>query len=811
MEQPDTMGVDFIQSDFGARGNFELVVASLYGGLVHWFRDNDAQGLPWHGPSYFASGFVNGVSLLQSRTQTGSNGDLEVLATVRRSGTGVSRLYHYRRQGGSVLDWAGPDVVDKGVRGNPSLIELRSGPAGRLALVSPLADGGMAYYVREPGSGWRRQATFATEVGTVDAVGLVENQTGNLELVARLGSNLLHFFRDSAGSWHGPTVTFFDAAAGVMGFVQSNLGAHGNFELVTPLAAGGLAHFYRDNDAAGFPWQRSATLGSELGAVSSVALIQSNFGEPGNLELVAQTDNGFHTYFRSTSDWHKTGEHGMEPTFDHESQGLWQIPYDSGVTGIHASQLHTGKVLFFTYVKAEGGSFQSGTSSVLDPDTGEVTVIPTDEDLFCAGQSFLSDGRLLVAGGFHTSIKGMHLFTPQGGAGSWQGLAPMPEGRWYPTLTVLPNGDVLILSGTVGSGAQVNPFNCAPAVAVNPTYSIYNSTSGLGPRHAVPFLAQGAAQGGFAPYSIYPFVFVLPDGRLFVHGSYFTKFLDVGDGSWEDGPPAVRSVARTYPNQGTCVLLPLEPPGYTARILVMGGAGNSCPTPIDVDTPATATCELLDLGAAEPRWAPAPSMNRPRVMPDSVLLPDGTVLVVNGSSTGFSDFGSNPVFEAEIYDPRAGGPWRLVASKRVPRLYHATAMLLPDGRVLSAGQDEEFNPPPYKYPELRCEVFTPPYLLRGDRPLITGGDTELSHGASFEVETPDARTIETAALLAPGAVTHSFNMNQRFVGLNIQARATTSLTLEAPPNANVAPPGQYMLFLVNEEGVPSVARFIHLS
>ena len=195
-------------------------------------------------------------------------------------------------------------------------------------------------------------------------------------------------------------------------------------------------------------------------------------------------------------------------------------------------------------------------------------------------------------------------------------------------------------------------------------------------------------------------------------------------------------------------------------------------------------------------------------MPDAVLLPDGKVLVMNGSSTGFADNGANPVFETEMYDPVANA-WTQMASMTVPRLYHSTALLLPDGRVLTAGSDSMWNPGPFHVNQLRVELFSPPYLFAGPRPQLTAAPTQVTWGQNFDVGSPQAASIDAVSFMRCGSATHSFNSDQRMVGLDIGARTANSLTLKAPPDGFVAPPGYYMLFLLSN-GVPSMARFVRL-
>lgn len=202
-------------------------------------------------------------------------------------------------------------------------------------------------------------------------------------------------------------------------------------------------------------------------------------------------------------------------------------------------------------------------------------------------------------------------------------------------------------------------------------------------------------------------------------------------------------------------------------------------------------------------------MTAPRVMADAVLLPDGSVAVVGGSSTGRADLAVKPVLPIELFDPVSEG-WTTLCPMRVPRSYHATALLLPDARVLIMGKDGLFNTEPYNYPEHRVEIFSPPYLFRGPRPAIMAAPQQLAYDTAFDIDTTDAAEIRSVVLLRAGAATHSFNMDQRHVGLAINSRTPDRLTVTSPPNSNIAPPGFYMLFIVDTVGVPSVAQFVRL-
>jgi hypothetical protein len=234
----------------------------------------------------------------------------------------------------------------------------------------------------------------------------------------------------------------------------------------------------------------------------------------------------------------------------------------------------------------------------------------------------------------------------------------------------------------------------------------------------------------------------------------------------------------------TSVLLP----GLT-RIMEIGGSTAAGPT---------ASCEILNTTASPMAWKPTGSMHHPRLWANTVLLADGTVLVVGGGRQG--SYG-DPVFSAEIYHP-ASGTWTVMAAQRAPRIYHSTAVLLPDGRVLSAGESHGAL-------AQTGEIFSPPYLFKGARPKISSAPATLGYGQAFTIGTPDAARIKRVALVRAAAVTHSDNFDQRYVDCTFSA-AGGKLHATAPPDGNHAPPGWYMLFLINAAGVPSMAHWVRV-
>lgn len=220
-------------------------------------------------------------------------------------------------------------------------------------------------------------------------------------------------------------------------------------------------------------------------------------------------------------------------------------------------------------------------------------------------------------------------------------------------------------------------------------------------------------------------------------------------------------------------------------------------------TPGAATTYVLDMTQPSPSWRQTAPMNFPRVFHTLTLLPDGNVVVTGGGRAAFNTDPSLAVHEAEIWSP-ATETWTTMARSQIPRFYHGTAILLPDASVLVAGSGQSAGPS-----QRDVEIFSPPYLFKGSRPTIASAPSTIQYGATFSVGTPDASNIALVSLIRPGTATHTIDMDQRLLHLNFQ-QIGSSLDVQAPADANLAPPGYYMLFLVDNNGVPSVASFVHI-
>jgi hypothetical protein len=439
------------------------------------------------------------------------------------------------------------------------------------------------------------------------------------------------------------------------------------------------------------------------------------------------------------------------------SAGQWGPPFSWPVVAVHLHLLPDGRVLSWG---------RMGDPQIWDPATGGFTAVPSATDVFCAGHAFLPDGRLFVAGGHISDFHGLpdaNLFDPA--ADTWHSLAPMAHGRWYPTVTTLPDGQLVVLGGQDEAGTEV----------AEP-----ERWDGTG------WVRLGGAALTLANY---PRTFVAPNGLVFYAGELpQSMYLDPsGTGSWT--PVATSLYGRR--DYGSAVMY--EP----GKVLIAGGSDPPDGTP-------TATAETIDLAGGAPAWRSSGSMSSPRRHLNLTLLPDGRVAATGGTSTsGFSDL-AGAVHAAEVWTP-ATGAWTTWASATVSRVYHSTTLLLPDGRLLHAGGGDGANLPR----ELSAELFTPPYLLMGPRPVLTGAPGSATYAAAFHVDTPDAGGVTRVTLVRLPSVTHAFDQNQRFVPLAF-ARTAGGLSVTAPASATLAPPGHYMLFLLDADGIPSVASIVRL-
>ena len=451
--------------------------------------------------------------------------------------------------------------------------------------------------------------------------------------------------------------------------------------------------------------------------------------------------------------------------------GRWGPVVDWPVVGVHVALLPNGKVLAYDSMgdnATETYPVQDHTrATVWDPAKGTQTPVNVDTgfNVFCSGLAHLVDGRLFLAGGnrdqqLHGIVQ-THLFDP--GTNTWSLGPNMADGRWYPTVTPMGNGEMLITSGLVD------------------TPEVRTLAGGL--------RALSSASLGLP---LYPWMDVAPDGRAFYSGPDQTlRALDTaGTGTWQ----ALGQRDGIYRDYGAHALFDV------GRMLVAGG-GES-----------TNDAQVVDFNGATPQVSPTAKMAYGRRQHNLTVLADGTVLATGGNSSGefLLDLKAG-VYPAEQWNPTTG-QWRTLAAMQITRQYHSTALLLPDGRVLSSGGGICGPCDQVGYLGRNAEIFSPPYLFRANgtrapRPAIRAAPASTGYGARMQIATGKAASIRKVALVRLGAVTHSNNMEQRYIPLSFTTGAK-SLIATAPANANIAPPGFYMLFVIDANGVPSVAHMV---
>ncbi|KAJ7280578.1 hypothetical protein C8J57DRAFT_1711667 [Mycena rebaudengoi] len=430
-------------------------------------------------------------------------------------------------------------------------------------------------------------------------------------------------------------------------------------------------------------------------------------------------------------------------------------------------------------------------------------------DVFCSGSIILPDkgGRQLNVGGWSLdSTKGVRLYTPDGapgvnGTNDWQENFQelhLQRQRWYPSAAMLPNGSVLVIGGETGANATPEPnLEILPTPPGGDTVLFLEWLNRTDPNN------------------LYPFVFVLPSGRLFIVYYNEARILDATTFDTvlqlPNLPGAVNNFlgGRTYPLEGAAVTFPQHAP-YTdpLRVLVCGG-GTPAPGPT---TPALDNCVSIQPEVENATWT-IERMPSPRVMACMVALPDGTFLILNGALHGVAGFGlaHGPNLGALLYDPDKPVNQRIsiLNSTIVARLYHSEAILLPDGRVLVSGSDpqDKINPE-----EFRIEVYYPPYLTQGFiQPEFTLLTKDWEYGSTHTIHvTLHQGTTSTmrVSLVAATSSTHGNTMGSRTIFPAFTC-ANNACTITAPPNAFVSPPGWHQLFVLDGP-VPSHSQFVRI-
>ena len=524
------------------------------------------------------------------------------------------------------------------------------------------------------------------------------------------------------------------------------------------------------------------------------------------------------------------------------TQGHWIVRDfgDGGVRAIHSVMLHNGKVLLIAGSGNGANRFNRGEFKtwLYNPKNNTFKNIPTPYDMFCAGHVQLPDGRVLVVSGTEEyaqynangqetmgwlGTKKSYIFDPK--TNRYVKANDLIDGHWYPSATVLANGDVYSVGGYAAQ-RNANGGNLVSTVAER-----YSWKQGRWLK------ANEIAQPNIN-WATYPSLILTQDGRLFYTGSSVFShpvngdgslrgpgFLNPGNGAWGALPNNGGLRKPEARDMSASVLLP---PAQDQRIITIGGKNFAA------NEYAIRYSDVISLKSGAPRYQAGPNLPHGQVnagavqagaekfVPQpaqagktyvsAVILPDGTVLETGGSQLARAEH----VHEASILNPKnktaAQMKWKPVAADPVSRTYHNTALLLDDGRVLAAGSNPDYMAADGdSYFDTRISIYYPPYLYKqgGAQPKITSVPKGWAYGSKPVIKT-DTK-ITTASLIRPVAVTHSSDPNQRLVNLPIKSLGGGRYQLQMDKRATMAPPGWYMLYVTNGSGVPSPAQWVHVS
>ena len=449
------------------------------------------------------------------------------------------------------------------------------------------------------------------------------------------------------------------------------------------------------------------------------------------------------------------------------TKGLWTRAKNPGTTavGIAAVMLHTGKVMLIGDPEARVTPITH--AYIYDPKTGKGHTIAAPAPIFCGGIVQLNDGRLLSVGGARKipiGIPDVFLFDPV--TEKWTRQPDTPLGRYYPTLTKLPTGQVLITAGTESDGVTPNPK--VEIYTPPPPGKSVGTLKVVGSDHTTGF---------------YPLQWLMPNGKVVQVKGHRAYQFDPANQRWTG-----LGRLRTSAGPGAAGMLMPGGPAGSNRIVTFGGIENGA---------AISAVNTFNYAKPSAGWGLGKPIPSQRAHMNVVQVPNGSAFGIGGNRTGLFE---GPTPRTLRFNPSSGG-WTPMATQTVRRAYHSTAVLLPSGRILSAGDTGDGGG------GAKIDVYSPPYLFHGKRPKIAAAPARIHYGGRFRI-TGAGRQATQAVLMAPSSTTHAVEMESRHVPLKIR-RAGQRFTAVVP-KAAVTPPGYYMLFLVTPGGIPSKAAWVHV-
>lgn len=493
-----------------------------------------------------------------------------------------------------------------------------------------------------------------------------------------------------------------------------------------------------------------------------------------------------------------------------QSSGPWSTGYLTSIAPIHAVLLPTGKILAIAgsgyHVSSLNGPFRA---QVIDPATGSAVSYTLSEDIFCCHHNILPNGNVLLTGGMYRydvqnpegrflGLRSAYEFNVQ--TNTFQRVQSMVHGRWYPTQVTLPDGKVWVHDGLDeygGRNALVEIYDPATktfSIKYDPQSNLTYTPGADSNLAGAKSRTYGGPGNGVSPFtSLYPRMHLMPSGNLLVCGMDPHHYLvNPNTGVWT----GIGQSSYSWRDYGSSFLLPLNnTSSERGRVLIVGGQSNYL-------LPATATAEMIDFNqgtATAPVIRSTAPLRIARVFPLPVILPTGRLVLFGGAAQDPDDYVHTP----EMFDP-ATETWTSLPDAGVSRTYHSAALLLPDGRVWTAS-----GTPDRASWEHRVEFYSPPYMSASSRPQINGRVTTAPYGGTMRIPTTSSG-ITRVSLVRLGSNTHHYDSDLRLVWLQITSTDSTGINVSAPINGAIAPPGYYMIHIINSQDVPSPAQIVKI-
>lgn len=556
----------------------------------------------------------------------------------------------------------------------------------------------------------------------------------------------------------------------------------------------------------------------------------------GNQQQGHDRSSGAAAATTASNNSNKKKKEKSKPDFKTKFSGVWKIDNrNAGVAAMQLQLMPNGKVVWFDTTNLGPSAVQFSPqwcrplpndplhgrdcyahAIEYDPVTSTYRTLKLMSDPWCSTGALQVNGDLIVFGGAIEGMRAVRSLSMQPNSQFQENQFALAADRWYPSQQMLEDGSFIVVGGRNSFSYELVPPN----------------TIRFPPKlFDLPLLKETNDE---KENNLYPFLYLLPDGNVYLFANYKSIILNPRTGQVVRQLPDLAGGARNYPPSAMSALLPLVPgPENTDKVqvevVICGGnireAAKYSEFPPRTFIPALKDCNRMVISDPNPTWDREDMPSR-RIMGDMLYLPTGDLLMLNGAQAGSSawDAAEDPNFVPVLYRPYRpkGKRFKLLKPSQIARMYHSSSTLLPDGKILVAGSNpNQFYNFTSKYPtELRVEKFSPHYLapeLDKHRPVIdvNNSDKKLKYGQPFKVKInlKDKVGLQDikVTMIAPPFTTHGFSQNQRLIVVTLRNYVANNKQIDAvaPPNARIAPPGYYLLFVVHR-GVPSSGIWVHI-